>query len=208
MKINKTLSCLLLATSLLAASHAQASDSPWMLRFRALKVAPDVKSTNQADGTNSLVKINSDTVPELDITYFFTKNIASELILGTSTHNVKALPGEADLGRVSLLPPTLTLQYHFSPETAFRPYVGAGVNYTIFYNKTTNNSTYYDVNYQNSFGYAFQAGFDYMFDDKFGINFDVKKIYLSTNVSINHGAVRTKVDLDPWLFGVGAVYKF
>jgi len=197
-----------MGTLLVTSIPAQAKESPWMLRFRAVKVAPDVKSRNQADGSDALVKIDSDVIPELDITYFINKNIATELVLGTSTHNVKALSSQADLGKVSLLPPTLTLQYHFTPENTLRPYLGAGLNYTLFYNQKANNNVYVHTNYQNSFGYALQAGFDYMFDDKFGINFDVKKIYLSTNVSVNHGAVRAKVDIDPWLFGIGAVYKF
>lgn len=208
MKIKKNMVSVIVVGTLAIGTYAveaSAKENPWMLRLRAVKVSPDVDSTiNGADGG---VSINSDTIPELDITYFFTKNLAAELVLATSRHTVKALK-TAELGTVDLLPPTLTLQYHFNSDDAFKPYLGAGLNYTIFYNEKASNSTYYNTEYSNEFGYAFQAGFDYMLDDRVGINFDVKKLYLNTDVTVNYGAVEADVDVDPWLVGVGVVYKF
>jgi outer membrane protein len=147
-------------------------------------------------------------VPEVDFTYFVTDNIALELIAGTTRHDVSHTPTGIDLGKVSLLPPTLTLQYHFMPKERLSPYVGAGVNYTIFYNEDAPGGAVTSIDYDNSFGWALQAGVDYAIADRWYVNLDVKKLFLSTDVSINGGAINAKVDLDPWLFGVGVGYRF
>jgi len=175
----------------------------WMLRLRHLTVNPN-ESSNVTNGDQA--EINSQTIPELDITYFFTKNIAAELILGTARHDAGTNTG-TDLGHFKILPPTLTAQYHFAPEETIRPYIGAGINYTMFYDIKEANGIN-DVQYEDNFGFALQTGFDYMFDDNWGINFDVKKIFLNTEANINNGAIIADIDVDPWLWGVGVTYKF
>ena len=116
---------------------AKASKSPWLIRARALWIKPEASSPVLPFLGGNVTDISSTVVPELDFSYFFTNHIAAELILATNRHHVIAnntVLGTVDLGKVSLLPPTLTLQYHFIPESTFSPYVGAGVNYTFFYN--------------------------------------------------------------------------
>lgn len=128
-------------------------------------------------------------MPELDISYFFTENFAAELILGTTPHDVNAVGtalGDVDLGDVWLLPPTLTLQYHFAPRAAFRPYIGTGLNYTIFYGGDEGDVV--DMHYSNSLGFALQAGVDIPFNDDFFFNFDVKKVYIDSDVRVDAGA--------------------
>jgi outer membrane protein len=176
--------------------------SSWQVRLRAVTVSPDESSTVS---NGSKVNAKPVTVPEIDFTYFITKNVAAELILATNRHDMYA--GATDLGHVKLLPPTLTLQYHFMPEETFRPYVGAGVNYTFFYDSKPG-AGLNSVDYDDGFGYALQVGADYMLDENWGINFDVKKVYLNTDVSVNNGAVTADVDLDPWIIGTGITYKF
>jgi outer membrane protein len=116
--------------------------------------------------------------------------------------------GNIDLGDVKLLPPTLTLQYHFIPDGKFRPYIGAGVNYTVFFDDDPGDAT--SIDYDNAFGFALQAGVDIGINEHWAINFDVKKIWLSTDVSVRALAtnVKTEVDIDPWLFGIGLAYRF
>lgn len=186
--------------------------SPWMIRGRALVVMPQESASLRAGGAPIVggdVEISTSVVPELDISYFFTKNIAVELVLGVTPHHVKgagALAG-ARIGSAWLLPPTLTLQYHFDPIGAFKPYVGAGVNYTVFFDeKAKGGFTSFDL--KNSFGLALQAGVDVMLNKNWGINLDVKKIFLEPKVKVNGGAVAGKVKIDPWLFGTGVTYKF
>ena len=160
--------------------------------------------------------IDNSVVPELDFTYFITDNIGVELILATTKHNpvVKNSDlGEVPLGSVWLLPPTLTFQYHFAPKEAFSPYVGAGVNYTFFYSEDTSEALeglgMTKINYDDGFGFALQAGFDYAINEKWSFNVDVKKVWLNTEVSIANGAVTAAdVDINPWLIGVGFGYSF
>jgi len=190
--------------------------NPWMLRLRALGVI--TRNSGSVDTVAGSGLTTTDTVvPELDITYFFTRNIAAELILGTTPHSITGTGSINGLpvGKAWLLPPTLTFQYHFTDFGAFKPYIGAGVNYTIFYNQSAGNSTVGGLTVTNShlhntFGAAAQIGFDYMIDKHWGFNVDVKKLYLRPNWdgTINGGAFTGKVNLDPWLIGAGVTYKF
>ncbi|CAL2103008.1 Uncharacterized outer-membrane protein y4mB [Tenacibaculum sp. 190130A14a] len=180
----------------------------WQARFRWVTVLPNESATIGTIGGD--VEISKSMIPELDFTYFFTENIAAELILGTSKHDVNAVKtalGDVDLGHVWLLPPTLTIQYHFNFNN-FRPYVGAGGNYTIFYNADP--GAVVDVDYKNSFGYAFQVGFDYDLDDTWFLNLDAKYVGLSTDVTVNAGiaTVPAEVDINPLLIGFGIGMRF
>lgn len=186
--------------------------NPWMIRLRALGVVPvDGGYVDQIPGSS--LKTSNAVVPELDISYFFTRNIAAELILGVTRHSVSgtdALAG-VDVGKAWLLPPTLTLQYHFTDLGAFKPYVGAGVNYTWFFSQSAAGGTVIDSHLKDSFAPAVQVGFDYMFDRHWGWNVDVKKLWLRPEWSgtlANGTAVTGKVNLDPWLIGTGITYKF
>lgn len=182
----------------------------WIIRARALMVEPSEDASISVIGGN--VDIDEQYVPELDFTYFFTENVAAEVILATTPHDVTAINttlGQVDLGSVWLLPPTVTLQYHFLPDSeGFRPYVGAGINYTLFYNE--DKGAVDSIDYENSLGYALQAGFDYGIDDNWALNFDVKKVMINTDVRIQSGATRidADVDIDPWVLGVGVAYRF
>ena len=182
------------------------SAGDFMIRARIIDVVPDESASTTIGGD---VKISNDVVPELDFTYFVTDNIALELIAGTNRNEVSHKPTGIDLGKVSLLPPTLTLQYHFMPKERFSPYIGAGLNYTFFYNEDpAAGSAVTSIDYDDSFGYALQAGMDYAVADNWYLNLDVKKIFLSTDVSMNGGTIRADVDIDPWIFGAGLGYRF
>ncbi|UGS20179.1 OmpW/AlkL family protein [Flavobacterium cyclinae] len=213
----------LMAMSLMTVNFVNAQDNEekttefkkWQVRLRALGVAPDESATIGIIGGD--VAISNTIVPELDFTYFFTENFAAELILGTTKHDVQAIntaAGDVNLGSVWLLPPTLTAQYHFytSENKVFKPYIGAGVNYTLFYNVKSGDVA--DVKYDNALGYAAQLGFDLMVDDTFFINLDVKRLFLSTDVTVDASnlapglSIPAEVDINPWLIGVGVGMKF
>ncbi len=186
---------------------AEAPQNNWIIRSRAVYVKTDTHS--KVDTLGGGVATSTDQVPELDITRFFTPNIAAELIAATTKHDVSlrgSTAGNAGLGSVKLLPPTLTLQYHANPTGTFRPYVGAGLNYTFFYGAKAGGIAD-SIKYQDHLGYATQIGFDYMIDEKFGVNFDIKKIFLRTTATVNN-SIRAKVALDPWLIGAGVSYRF
>jgi len=173
----------------------------WMIRARGIGVIPDEDGTGVLDNLD----ISDAYVPELDISYFFTTNLAMELILATAPHDIETADG-TNVGDIWLLPPTLTLQYHVDMG-AFKPYVGAGVNYTFFYNEDAA-SGFSNLELDNSFGWALQAGFDYHLRDNWFFNVDVKKLWLSTDASTSSPAIDEEVDIDPWIVGVGFGYKF
>lgn len=146
----------------------------WRLRLRAIDVAPVGGGSTTIGGKPDA---DNAVVPELDVSYFFTKNIAAELILATSPHDLRldnSAAGDLDLGKTWILPPTLTLQYHFTPENALSPYVGAGINYTLPYAEDDGADTT-ALEADGSLGWALQAGFDYWLNDRWGLNADLKK---------------------------------
>lgn len=183
---------------LLASTAASADQGDWLVRARAISVQPQ-ESSSLGLGVDNAV------VPEVDFSYFVTKNVALELILGTSRHEVSL--GSTSLGKVSVLPPTLTAQYHFAPDATVRPYVGAGVNYTRFYSNDLKVGTQNVELDNNSWGGALQAGVDIAVGKNSFINLDIKKIYIKTDVAL----AGTKIDtlkLDPLVLGVGYGMKF
>lgn len=189
-----------MASQAYAANDFQAGDV--MIRARAVGVVPQESSRmNIADK----VKVDNSVVPELDFTYFFTPNLSAELIAAVTPHDVKT-KGGVDAGSSWLLPPTLTMQYHFTDFDAIKPYVGAGVNYTHFFNSDA--GALNDVKYEDSIGGALQAGFDIPIQQNWYFNVDVKKVWISTTAKFSPSGVRANVDINPWLVGVGIGYKF
>jgi outer membrane protein len=181
----------------------------WIIRARAIVVEPDESADITAIGGS--VNIDTAVMPELDFTYFFTDNIAAELILAVSPHDITAVNtalGDVPVGNTTLLPPTLTLQYHFFPREQMSPYVGVGVNYTHFFDVDAAGPTVTDVKLDDSFGVALQAGIDFAISDRWLVNADVKKIWINTDATLNGGAIEADVDINPWVFGLGVGYRF
>ena len=156
--------------------------------------------------------------PEVDFSYFLTNNIALELIAATTKHDVKGKGSLAPVGKLVdtwVLPPTLTLQYHFAPNAKVRPYVGAGLNFTHFYNEDASGSLEdaigtTKVNLSDSFGYALQAGLDVDVGKNLFVNFDVKYIDIDTTAKLTTGNLvnKVKVSLDPIVAGIGIGMRF
>ncbi len=160
-------------------------------------------------------------VPEVDITYMITNNIGIELIAATSPHDLEFTGANAalgDAGDLMLLPPTLLLQYHFQPDKTFRPYVGAGINYTIVYAENASKSLEdtlgpTSLHADNSLGWAIQAGFDYDLSGEWFLNFDVKYIDIDTTLVLKSGAAgatrrQIEVEIDPVIVGIGVGIRF
>jgi len=182
----------------------QAQDLPWLVRVRVV----DLESANK-DSTGLDLSINNKIIPEIDFSYFFTPQIAAELVL-TYPQKQSIRSGGTEIGSLKHLPPTLTAQYHFTSLGAFKPYVGAGLNYTRF------SSVQFDPAVQtalqpslskNSFGLALQVGLDYEFMKNTYFNADLKKVQIRTDVSSAGTKVGT-FKVDPWLIGVGIGRRF
>jgi outer membrane protein len=198
-------------TAALSPSFAMAEKGDVVVRLRATNINPDEKSKlDQYIGGENKLEVGSNTIPELDISYYFTKNIAAELILAVgSRHDVTLNTGSSkiDLGKVNLLPPTLLAQWHFNPDQTFDPYVGAGVSYIrAMDNGLDLNGAPIRID-RNSWGPALQAGMDWNLQDRWLVNVDVKKIWFDTDVKMN-GAKIDKLDIDPWVVSVGFGKKF
>jgi len=201
----------------------------WRVRLRGVAVIPQESAAISVIGGDA--DISNSFIPELDFTYFFNRHFAAELILGTTRHKVSTVSSDlsaigagtanVDLGKVWLLPPTLTLQYHY-PAGKFNPYVGAGINYTIFYS-ADQGPVVKDIEYKNKFAFAAQAGFDIDISKKVFVNVDLKKIFLSTTATVDASNltpsaspqlapvlqnIEADVKIKPWLLGVGIGYKF
>ena len=192
------------AAALVAALSASAfaAQGDILARFRITNVDPQTSVDSTLAALN--VDVNDDTIPEVDFTYMFTNNIGAELILGTSKHDITA--GGTKIGSVKALPPTLTVQYHFSPDAQIRPYVGAGLNYTRLY--SLHSETGYDLAVKkNSFGPALQVGVDIPVTKNVFVNFDVKKLWIKTKVKAGGADVGT-LDIDPLVTSVGIGTKF
>lgn len=194
----------LAALTLAGTAQAQAVQEPWLVRVRAVHLDAANK-----DSTGLGLAINNKTIPEVDISYFFTPNIAAELVLTyPQKHDLKA--GGAKIGSLKHLPPTLSLQYHFAPTASVRPYVGAGLNYTRFSS----------VNFapavvtalapsikKNSYGLSLQVGADIELAKNLYLNVDLKKVQIDTTV-YSKGQSAGKFKVDPLLVGVGLGWRF
>lgn len=189
------------AVCALLSGAALAEQSPWLVRARAVGL-----DMSNKDSTGLGLSVNNKTIPEIDISYFINKNVAVELILTVpqkQTVNSTALG--IDIGTFKHLPPVITLQYHFDNFADFKPYVGAGLNYTQI---TQVNLLDGGANINShSWGAALQAGVDFPIDKNLSFNIDIKKLNLKTDVFVG-GDNKGVLKLNPTLIGVGLGYRY
>jgi outer membrane protein len=213
--LTRALAGALLCTLCALPAAAQETQGNWLIRARAVRLDPANKSGPIAALAvpADAITINEKTIPEVDLSYFFTPNIAAELVLTVPqkqrvTVEQSALGGPVDIGSFKHLPPTLMLQYHFMPDATIRPYIGAGLNYTRIssVNLAVPSVGRLELDH-SSFGLALGGGVDIAIAKNVFLNFDVKKVQIRTDVSLA-GTKLSTVKVDPWLFGVGIGYRF
>jgi outer membrane protein len=211
----KRIALILVLAMILAPAVTQAGD--WVLRLRVINIDPN-ESSEQIGDTGSKVAVDSATVPEVDVTYMFNQRMGIEVVAAVADHDLRASGGAvggADLGTVSLLPPTAVFQFHPFPGGLFDFYVGAGVNFTTFYSYDLSGDLadigVTDIEFSDSFGLAGDVGLSIYFGDHLHINGDIKYIQISTDAKVRTGSDTldtVTVDIDPWVFGVGVGWKF
>lgn len=200
---------------LTGAAHAQDFTSnakgDLIVHLRLTQVAPDkdaaiVTAAGAASGLKA--HVTNDVKPTLGFTYFLTDKVAMEAIVGTTRHDIRAQGPGADVlvHKAWVLPPVVTLQYHPLPRARVSPYVGAGLNYMLFYGDKDKNG--FTVKVDDGIGYALQAGVNVKLKNSWLINADVKKVFFDTDAKINGGALKAEVQLDPLVSSIGLSRRF
>lgn len=189
-----------LSLGLASAVRAEEDYKKFGVRVRAIYVAPN----ESFDSRLAAVKptVSDSIIPELDLEYFFMKNVSTELILAVTKHDIKF--GGDKVGSTWLLPPTLTVKYHPLAGGNISPYVGVGVNYTIPFKSDL--SVAPDFKIDNSVGWAAQAGVDIKIKENIYFNLDYKYVNADTKILVN--GTKYKLDLNPNLIGIGVGYRF
>lgn len=222
MKRNMTLAAavavMTLATGAATGASAQTANDwqvarkgDWIVTGRITDVssgADDSIFTSAGVDTGLNVDVGNSTMPTLGFTYFLTDNLSVEAILGATQHEIRAQGGATDVAvhETWVLPPVVTLQYRPMPEARVSPYVGAGLNYMLFFEGQDRNG--FTVDLEDGFGYALQAGADVAITGPWTLNVDVKKVWFDSNATINGGALTSDVNLDPLVVSVGFGRKF
>lgn len=224
----------LLAASLLALAIAaplaqahQAGDI--IVRAGAITVDPHESSSDiwvgalGTDVADTKATLNSDTQLGLNFAYMLTNNLGIELLAATPfSHDVgvAGMPGgfaglNGKLGELKHLPPTVSLLYYpLDGSSAFQPYVGAGINYTWFFDTKLSSEAeskgFSGLDMKDSWGLAAQVGMDYMLTDNIMLNAQVRYIDIDTTgtTHILGDKVKVEVDVDPFIYMVGLGYKF
>jgi len=216
----------LLSIFCVAASAADYKAGDIVVRTGATMVSPNNEHSsillNDADSTMTLT-VDENTQLGLNLIYFYSKNIAVELLAATPfTHDVTIHDKNsvlnvdgAKLGKVTQLPPTLSVLYYFDNESAFKPYVGGGINYTVFFDEKFESAPkslgLSNLELDSSFGLSLQVGFDYLFDENFHVNASIRYIEIGAEATFDVGGEsigKANIDIDPTVYSLMLGYKF
>ena len=201
---------------------AGSDDGNFQVRVLATVVDPDTNATVRAGGAvipGADADVSTEVIPALTLSYFFNKNLAVELFCCFAKHEIDGKGSLAGLGEIAdtwIFPPALTLQYHFTGMGAWKPYVGAGVQYINFFDEGEGKNVLgaTSVSIDDAWGVTLQAGLDVSIGNGWSLNADVKKTWLDTTVTWHNNAALGGVnvvgdaDLDPWIFSAGIGYRF
>ena len=229
----RTCKYLLVAATLLALGASPAlANQPGTIKFYmgAASIQTDSTSLSFVDPLEDAtvgIEVDNASSMTIGLTYFFNQNWAVDLLAALPfEHDVKAFvssdeeSGAAKIGSVKHLPPTLSVQYYFTTEGDFDPYVGLGMNYTHFYDETLVSDLVdegiWDLCLDSSFGAAAQVGADWAMDDKWLVNFDVRFIDIEADATLEGPAFVDfgeevsigTINIDPWVYSINLGYRF
>ena len=227
----------LLAALAMAVPATAHEAGTWILRVGYGMVSPKSDNLDFGETTltgggvipDSYLEVDDGSSLVLSATYMIHDNWAIDILAAAPfEHDIDlkgtldGAPFSAPVGTTDHLPPTLTLQYHFSPEAAFQPFVGVGVNHTLFFSESVSQVArdavgLVDFELEDSYGPAFQVGADWAFGNNWLVNFDLRWIMIRStlNITVDDGGtiisgitVPGQVEIDPWVFGVNVGYSF
>ena len=185
-----------------AAGPALAADAgDWTVRAGPYVVAP--KSDN-----SDLVSVDDGVSLGFTLSYRFTDRWAVEVLAATPfSHDINLVDG-GKVAEISHLPPTFSLQYHWSNESPLSPYVGFGLNYTTFFDESTEGELAGSrLKLDDSFGYAGQLGVNVDLNERWAINVDLRWITIDTEATLD-GVSVGDVEVDPFVAGLNVGYRF
>ncbi|WP_158768191.1 OmpW family protein [Paraglaciecola sp. L1A13] len=227
MKVSNTVFCsLVLTAGMLGSAHAY-EPGDIIVRAGLTTVAPDESSSNvtvQDVGNVGMgTSVNSDTQLGLNVVYMFSDNIGLELLAAspfkhdinlTDTQDNDLGLGDGKLAQSRQLPPTLSVIYYLPVSETIQPYLGLGLNYTVFFDEefvgSRENQSFNNLSLEESFGIAAQIGMDYKLDEHWLVNASVRYIDIDTraNFDVLDLPAKVSVDVDPWVYSVMLGYKF
>jgi outer membrane protein len=188
--------------SAVAVDTASAFDQgDWLIRLGVSNVDP--KSNN-----SEIVSVDSAVSATVNFTYMMTDNWAVEVLAAYPFKHDIYLVGGPEVGSTKHLPPTVSLQYHFMPDSTFQPYVGLGLNYTTFFSeKLYGPLEGADLSLDDSWGLAGDVGADFVLNEKWFLNVSLRYIDIESDAYVN-GEFLDKVDIDPWVYGAHVGFRF
>ena len=173
----------------------------WLVRFGLSDIDP--KSDN-----SPIVSVDSAWGATFNFTYMMTDNWAVEVLAAWPYEHDISLVGGPEVASTEHLPPTVSLQYHFMADSTFQPYVGLGVNYTMFFSEDTYGELEgSDLSLDDSWGLAYELGADFMLGETWFLNASFRYIDIETDASVNGDFLGT-VEIDPWVYGAHLGFRF
>ncbi len=205
-----------LALNIMPSHAGQVGD--WIVRAGLTNVTPDDSSSNVFVGGADLgvgVNVDNNSQLGLNVAYFVTDSLAIELLAASPFSHDIGLNTVGALGNTKHLPPTISANYYLADDsTAFQPYVGVGLNYTIFFDESftaaNQNAGFSDLSLDDSFGLSAQIGMDYLLDKNWLINASARWIDIDTEASFDLNGDQGTVDvtIDPMVYTLSIGYRF
>jgi outer membrane protein len=178
----------------------------WTFGIGAHQVNPKSDNGSLVNGTLD-VEVGSNVRPTITAEYFVRDNLGIEVLASWPFEHDISIVGLGQVGSTKHLPPTVSLQYHFGHSTV-KPFVGAGINYTLFMSEETEGPLAgSDLELDDSFGLALHAGIDFEVSQNGSIRVDARWIDIDTDAKLNGADIGT-VNIDPLVYGAAYVFKF
>ncbi len=211
--MRRTISCFAVVfSSLFLALPVHAHEAgQWVYRVGVGTVQPDDRNLSLDETT--FIEVDGGTSATFTLTYFFTPNIAFDILAALPFDHDIVLVADgvgAKVAETNHLPPTLSLQYHFAPDGNFRPYVGVGANWTTFFNTDTIDdlaNAGVNLDLDDSFGVAAQVGADFLIGEDWLVNAEVRYIDIETDATLG-GAEIGAVAIEPMVYSISIGYRF
>lgn len=197
----------LMVVSVASVSTAAEDFKRWSAGLQLMYINPDVDVADL-----SVLDAEPAITGGLTVEYFFTPSISAELVAAVAKHDLEI--ADQNLGSLWILPPSLYAKYHFMPKSKISPYIGVGVNWV----KAWDEKLYLpgvgslDVDVEDSFGWAAKAGADIQVTENLYLNVDVMYLSVETELNVKAGGASvlsgSDIDIDPWVYSIGAKYRF